>query len=417
MIARLLRIAWSNLWRNPRRTAITVSGLALGVIMLAFSDSLMAGIRRDLIEQGTRLLLGHVQIHARNYRPDRSIFDTIPGDGPGLAKRLRQEPDVLGAAPRAIGYGLISAGENSAGADLLGVVPELEAAVSTLSGYIVNGRDLKTRDGSPGGEVVIGQRLASTLAVVPGDRVVILTQGADGSLGNDVYSVAGVFRTGIDGVDGGLAVMTLGDLHALLALAPERVHEIAIRTSDPATAPAVASRLARLAPERTEVVPWPVLAPQIGEYVDMSEAWMWLMYLIVLALAAVAVLNTMLMAVFERFREFGVLAAVGMRPLHIVVLVAAEVAALAAVALAVSVAAGWPLMHWLVHSGIDLQSITSGIAMSGVALSPVMRGAWTWQAYVRSAALLIGFALLTGLYPAVRAARVNPAALTRGEMR
>src|SRR3990167_5332987 len=80
MIVRLLRIAWSNLWRNPRRTAITVSGLALGVIMLAFSDSLMAGICRDLIEQGTRLLLGHVQIHARNYRPDRSIFDTIPGD-------------------------------------------------------------------------------------------------------------------------------------------------------------------------------------------------------------------------------------------------------------------------------------------------------------------------------------------------
>src|SRR3972149_5654205 len=164
MIVRLLRIAWSNLWRNPRRTAITVSGLALGVIMLAFSDSLMAGICRDLIEQGTRLLLGHVQIHARNYRPDRSIFDTVPGDGPALAQRLRQEPEGLGAAPRASGYGLISAGENSAGADLLGVVPELEAAVSTLSGHIVSGRGLQARDGRPGGEVVIGERLARTLA-------------------------------------------------------------------------------------------------------------------------------------------------------------------------------------------------------------------------------------------------------------
>jgi ABC-type lipoprotein release transport system permease subunit len=414
MMPRLARIGWSNLWRNPRRTAITAAGLALGIIALAACISLMVGMNRDLIEQGTSLLLGHVEIHARGYRPDRSIFDTIPGDGPQMAAQLRRQPGVLGAAPRVIGYGLISVGEHSAGADLLGLVPALDAQVSTLNRHVVAGMYLR---GTPG-EVVIGERLARTLAVGPGDQVVLLTQAADGSLGNDLYRVVGLFKTGLDLVDGGLVVMNLDDLQKLLALAPARVHEIAIRGADPAAAPALAQQLARVIGQPgVEVAAWPVLAPEIAGYVAMSNGWLWILYLIVLVLAAIAVLNTMLMAVFERLREFGVLTAIGMRPLQIVGIVLGEVASLAVVSVAAAVAVGTPAIRWLVNSGIDLSRFSGGFTLSGVAFSPVLRGAWATDKFALSAALLIGCALLAGLYPAVRAARVNPAALTRGELR
>ncbi len=418
MILRLVRIGWSNLWRNPRRTGITVTALALGMVMLAVTVSLMEGIVRDLIEKGTSLLLGHAQVHARGYRPDRSIFDTIPGDGRALTERLQATPGVIGAAPRVNSYGLVSAGEHSAGAELLGLVPELEATVSTLHEHLIAGRGLADSAARGGKEILIGNRLAHTLVAEPGDDLVVLTQAADGSLGNDVYRVVGVFKTGVDLVDGGLVVMRLDDLQELLALGKGRIHEIALRTTAAARAPAIASRLARgLDTSQIEVAAWPELAPEIGAYVALSDGWLWILYVIVLTLAAIAVLNTMLMAVFERFREFGVMTAIGMRPLHIVLLVSAEVAALSAISLIVALALGAPLLHWLVRSGINLSNLTEGFTMSGVAFGPIMRGAWAGKQFALSAVLLIGFALLSGLYPAVRAARVNPAALTRGEMR
>jgi len=418
MTVRLARIGWSNLWRNPRRTLITIAALTLGMIMLAVTLSLMTGMNRDLIEQGTSLLLGHVQIHARSYRPDRSIFDTIPGNGPALAARIRQQAGVLGASPRVNAYGLVSAGEHSAGADLLGVIPELESEVSILGNHVVAGTSLQVSAATGRREVLVGERLAHTLGVGPNDELVILTQAVDGSLGNDLYRVAGLLQTQIEAVDGGLVMMRLDDLQELLGLDQTRIHEIAIRGINPAGAVELAARLRRdLNLDNLEVAAWPALAPEIAAYVAMSDGWTWIMYAIVLSLAAIAVLNTMLMAVFERFREFGVLAAVGMRPLQIVFLVIAEGAALGVVSLALSVCAGAPLIHWLVVRGIDLSAITGGFTMSGVAIGPVLRGAWAGGKFLASAGLLIAFSLLAGLYPAARAARVNPARLTRGELR
>jgi ABC-type lipoprotein release transport system permease subunit len=414
-VFRLARIGAANLWRNPRRTMITASALAIGMIMLAFTVSLMAGVTRDLIEEGTGLLLGHVQVHARGYRPDRSIFDTIPGDGRALAKRLEGMPGVVAVAPRATGYGLVSAGEKSAGAELLGIEPAAEARVSELQNRLAAGRGLLT--GRARNEVLIGDRLAGTLGVVPGDELVLLTQAADGSLGNDVYRLAGLFDTGAVGVDDALVVLRLSDLQDLLALPRERIHEIALRAVTATGAPGVADRLATELADDVEVAAWPALAPEIAGYVAMSDGWLWIMYVIVLGLASVAVLNTMLMAVFERFHEFGVLAAIGMRPLQILLLVATEVAGLAVLGLTVAVVLGTPLLRWLVHSGIDLRNLTEGFAMSGVTLRPIMRGAWTPGRFVESALLLITLALLAGLYPAARAARVDPAVLTRGELR
>jgi ABC-type lipoprotein release transport system permease subunit len=414
MLLRLVRIGWSNLWRNPRRTALTVLALALGTVTLAVTISLMKGMTRDLIERGTSLLLGHIEIHHADYRPDRSIFDTVPGDGRALAARLAGVDGVEAAAPRAASYGLVSAGEQSAGAELLGVVPSLEAGVSTLLDRVETGRTLRDGDVK---KVLVGHRLARTLGVAPGDELVVLTQAADGSLGNDLYQLVGVFKTGVDGLDGGLLVLLLDDVQELLALPPERVHEIALRTTDAASAPAVAARLRAALDPPLDVAAWPTLAPEIASYVAMSDGWLWLLYLIVLTLAVIAVLNTMLMAVFERFREFGVLSAIGMRPVQIVLLVVVEVGALAVVSLVATVALGTPVLYWLVHTGIDLRSITEGFTLSGVAIDPILRGAWATREFAVSAFLLIAFALGSGLYPALRAARVNPAQLTRGEIR
>jgi len=410
----LLRIGWRNLWRNPRRTAITALAMALGTVMLSFVLSIMAGMQRDMINQGTELLLGHIQIHQKDYRPDRSIFDVLPEDGRALAARLLDRDAVLGAAPRVSAYGLMSSGNKSLGVEIFGTDRGAEARVTSLE------RKLQAGHFPARGEraVALGTLAAATLGVELGDEIVLITQAADGSLGNDLYAVAGVFRTGLDIVDGAMAILDLEVAQELLALSPRQIHEIAIRATSPADAISVAESIeSELAGTGVEVAPWQELAPELSSWVAMSDSWLWILYAIVFALAAISVLNTMLMAVFERMREFGVLAALGMKPIAIVALVVVEIAALAVVSLIVAIAIGAPLLRHVVGAGIDLSSLTGGFSLSGVAVGPIIRGDWVWRQFAVAGLLLILCAVVAGLHPAARAARADPARLTRGELR
>lgn len=410
----LLRIGWRNLWRNPRRTVITSLAMAIGMVMLAFVLSIMAGMQRDMIDRGTELMLGHLQIHGEGYRPDRSIFDTIPGDGRELAERLLDMESIFGASPRVGTFGLMSAGSKSLGAEIVGVDRDAESQVTTLGRKVTSG-DLPARDERT---IAIGDLAAATLGVALGDEIVVITQAADGSLGNELFRLSGTFRTGLELVDGGVAILDLGAAQDLLALPRDKVHEIAVRTTAPAEARGVAAALRReLGVAGLDIEPWQTLAPELSSWVAMSDSWLWIMYAIVFALAAISVLNTMLMAVFERMREFGVLAAIGMRPAAVIGMVLVEVAALALVSLLAALLLGAPLLHFVVGRGLDLSSLTGGFSLSGVAVGPILRGAWVFSEFAVAAALLVACALLAGLWPAGRAARADPARLTRGELR
>lgn len=412
--ATLLRIGWRNLWRNPRRTVITSLAIAVGMVMLSFVLSIMAGMQRDMIERGTELMIGHIQVHEASYRPDRSIFDTIPGDGRELAERLLDRDTIYGAAPRVSTFGLMSSGDKSLGAEILGVDRDAESQVTILGREMVAG-DLP---GSGDKTIALGKLAASTLGVGLGDEIVIITQAADGSLGNDVYRLGGIFDTGLSLIDGGLAVLNLEAAQQLMALPADKVHEIALRTAAPVEARPVAQSLGEaLHVDDIEISPWQTLTPELSSWVAISDSWMWIMYAIVFALAAISVLNTMLMAVFERMREFGVLAAIGMRPAAVIGMVLVEVAALATVSLLVAMVLGAPLLYRVVGRGLDLSSLTGGFSMSGVNVGPIIRGEWVLFEFGLAGALLVSCAVVAGLYPAVRAARADPAKLTRGELR
>jgi ABC-type lipoprotein release transport system permease subunit len=410
----LLRIGWRNLWRNPRRTAITALAMAIGTVMLSFILSIMAGMQRDMIDQGTELLLGHIQIHHTEYRPDRSIFDVLPGDGRALATQLLERDAILGAAPRVSAYGLMSSGHKSLGVEILGIDRDAEARVTTLARKLLIGNFPGRGERTLG----LGALAATTLGVEIGDEIVLITQAADGSLGNDLYTVGGVFRTGLDILDGAMVILDLGVAQELLALSPQQIHEIALRATSPADAASVADSLeSAMAGGGVEVAPWQILAPELSSWVAMSDSWLWILYAIVFALAAISVLNTMLMAVFERMREFGVLAALGMKPMAIIALVVVEVAALAVVSLVVALVIGAPLLRHVVGPGLDLSSLTGGFSLSGVAVGPIIRGEWVWRQFAVAGLLLLLCAVVAGLHPAARAARADPARLTRGELR
>lgn len=412
MSGQLLQLAWRNLWRNRRRTCITLAAIALGYAMLLFVACLMAGLRWQMIENGTSLILSQIQVHAPGYYPSRSIQKTIGGEKGtnvgALLAAITADRRVYAAAPRVYGEGLVSAGDRSAGVELLGVVPGQEERVTLLQTQIIKGSYLMTRTPK---SVTMGDKLASTIGVRLGSQIVLLTQAADGSMGNDLYTVGGIFHTGIDAMDLGLVLMPLSSLQELLQLPPGRIHEIGIKLVDITQATAVAAalqtRLATIVPIRA--MAWPELAPELAAYVQFNRGITFVLFIIFFLLAVIGIMNTMLMAVFERTRELGMLMAIGMRPLQIIGLILAEAAGLAAASLLLGAAIGAPVLWYLQVHGLDLGGSTGEvISLAGVLVGHLWYGRQDFAAYGEAALGLAVTALVSALYPAWRAAHFLP---------
>jgi putative ABC transport system permease protein len=411
MSGRLLQLAWRNLWRNPRRTLIAMSAIGFGYVMLLFVACLMAGLRQQMIETGTGLVLSDIQVHAPAYYPNRPMHQTLGGQKgtnvTTLVAAITADPRVYAASPRVYGYGLASAGDQSAGVEILGVDPHQEQKITALQTRIVKGSYLT--EGMPKG-IVVGDKFVTTNGVGVGSEIILLTQAADGSMGNDLYTIVGIFHTGLDTVDGSLVLMSLSSLQELLRLPPVRIHEIGIKLHDVTEATTAAAalgvQLSKILPVRVRA--WPELVPELADYVQFNRSVTFILFFIFFLLAIIGIVNTMLMAVIERTRELGMLMAVGMRPVQVVGLILAEAAGLAGASLVLGGAIGVPVLWYLQVHGLDLGSAIDEFSLAGVVVGRHWYGRQDFFAYSQAALGLAVTALASALYPALRAARFRP---------
>lgn len=411
MSHRILQIAWRNLWRNPRRTLITMTAIAMGYAALLVFACLLAGMRQQMVENGTSSGLSHLQVHAPGYYPDRSIYETLGGrEGvavPELLATITSDTRVRTAAPRVYGYGLISHADYSAGAEILGVVPTQEQQLTTLHTRLIDGSYLSEQ--IPKG-VVLGEGLAKAIDAKVGGEIVLLAGATDGSMGNDLYTVIGIFRTGLETLDRGLVLMSLTSLQELLSLSPGRIHEVGVMLVDDDKATAVATtfeaQLGNLLPVRVRA--WSELAPELAEYVRFNRSSSLLVFFVIFLLAVIGSMNTMLMAVFERTRELGMLMAVGVRPIQVVGLILAEAGGLVGASLILGGGIGAPLLWFLRVYGLDLRGFVGEVALAGSVIDPFWYGQHDFLAYGLAALGLAITALMAALYPALRAARLQP---------
>ncbi len=406
------RIGWRNIGRNPRRTFITASGLAVGYFAVVFIVGWADGLKAEMVENGTGLLSGQLQVHSLDYRPERSLYETIGGrDGADVEELLRavtNDPAIEAAAPRVYAGGLVSSGESTLAGMLMGIDPVREPNVSRILTGLTSG-------GVPSSgtnEILIGAEMAKQLAVDVGDEVVLVAPGADGSMGNDLFSVAGIYRTGMAELDVSYALLPLDSLQTLVALDPDRIHEIAAQTTNPWLAPEAAERLEGvLAPLGLplEIVPWTILRPEMLEYAQLVEAWYFIVILIVFAIAVFGVANSMLMTTFERRREFALMLALGTGPGAVVLTVVAEAIVLGFLSLLVGAAITFPIMFWWHNAPPDLSWIYGEFTMFGALMRPTLRVEYNFPMAVWAAVALLFTALIAALYPAAQASRVPPA--------
>ena len=406
------RIGWRNLGRHRRRTVITALGLGVGYFAVVFIVGWSEGIAAEMVENATGLVSGQIEIHDNEFRPEQSLYDTIGGrdgiDVDALLATVTADPAVVAAAPRVYAGGLISSGESTSAGMLMGVDPDLETRLSRFLDVLVEGR--LPRPGQ--NELVVGDEMARQLATRVGDDVVVVAPGADGSMGNDLFRVAGVYRTGLPELDSAFSVFALEDLQRLLTLDPGRIHEVSVSTVDPWIAEETARRIGLALVSHgaaLEVLPWTALRPEMVEYVSLIDSFYLIIFVIVFAIAMFGVANTMLMATFERRREFAVMLALGTTPFKIVLAVLYEALGMAVLSLMAGAAITFPLMFWFHNAPPDMSWLYGELTLMGALMRPSLRVEYNVVVWGQAAFALLATAILAALYPAARAARVPPA--------
>ena len=338
------RLAWRNLWRRKRRTWLTVGAMVFSNVLLVFMISVQVGMYALMISNTLRAQTAHLQVQAQGYKDDLKMRQVVP-EVETLATTLRQELDSDQVAARATAFALVSSADRSYGAQITGVEPDFEAKVSSLPGLIIEGRFLID---SQAPEIVIGSTLARNLKVGPGDELTILGSGRDGSMAATVLDIVGIFESGMPDLDRGFVQMPLeyfqevfsmeGAGHAIALMAPSLVQVGALESRTQALLPADADLV---------VHDWDALLPGLKQAIQADFASAWFMYGILIVLVAFSVLNTQLMSVLERTKEFGIILSVGVTPGRLGRLVLLETALMGAVGLILGVGLGALLILWL----------------------------------------------------------------------
>ena len=402
------RIAWRNLWRNPRRTVLALLAIGLSVTLVLMYDSILRWEADWMIDTITGPMLGHVQAHAPDWRRTRAMDKTIRGVS-GVVDTLRRDPDVGGVDPRVYAPALAALGEEGFAVVVLGVDTTEAARPSRLLDHVTV--PLGNR------RVLMGRLLAEQMGARQGSEIALVGQGVDGSLANDLFTVAALIDTSVDLVNRQAIVMPIGDAQQLFAMADE-AHELMIYARDPARAGELAAHVSRMpALAGLEVLDWQTAAPSLNDLLNLVQMMWVFVLLLVFVAAAAGVANTSLMSTFERTHEFGMLLALGTSPSRIVGMILLESLALGATGALLGTVLGTTLVAWAYRTGVDFAKLTGGgpgsVSAFGVTFTLIIHPRLAAIDIVRVVLAVMVTAIVASAWPALRAARLQPARALR----
>lgn len=395
----VFKLAWRNIWRNRRRTIVTVGAMTLALFVMVLYTGLVEGYLQDLEHNILDLELGDLQVHAKGYLDNPSIYTRIEKTEALLAKLKK-----IGypACARLLGGGLVASGESSAGALLRGLDIKRDASVVDIDKHVASGKWLDP--GDPKG-VVLGRRLARTLGIRTGDELVILSQATDGSMANDIFTVRGILK-GISDATDHAGVFMISEAFRELFVLTEGSHQIIVRRPADKTLSTAVNRVQDFAPE-LDVKTWRELVPTLANLLDSARGVIMLVFFIIYIVIAILILNAILMAVFERIREFGVLKALGVGPRRVILLIFTESGLQMGLAIAVALSLSLPGLWYLMNVGIDTGRL-GGMSMMGMAFTSTWYAIVTPTTFTGPVFILVFMVFIAVLYPAIKAARISP---------
>jgi ABC-type lipoprotein release transport system permease subunit len=401
----LLTLAWRNLWRHRGRTAAILFALALGIWSMVALAALSRGSLEGQLQKAIGNLTGHIQIHARGYRDDPAIDHRMPAPDAALATALT-DPSVRVWAGRVRVPAVIASERESAGVTLVGIEPQREQGLSFIGTAVTDGRYLE----SPGDTgLLLGRKLAERLETALGRRVVVMSQDVKNQVGDRGFRVVGIFDAEPEAIETAFVFVGRATAQEMLGMG-DTLSEISLRSDDRNRLEVPLNTLRTVAPS-LDIEPWTVVEPLLTLTEKIVNVILIIWYAIVFAAMSFGLVNTLLMAVFERTREFGLFQALGMPPRHILGQVLVESLILLAIALVIGNLGALATVHAL-RDGLDLSAFAEGMEYFGV--SPIIYPALSVGDVTMANTLVAVLGLVASLYPAWRAARHVPIeAITR----
>ena len=418
----ILRLAWRNIWRHPRRSGLTIAAIAFAAFLLVFMITLQLGSYDMMIENNLSVLTGHFQVQRQGYLDKPKMRSTI-AQAQSLAETLRQINGIHDLAVRANGFALVASEQRTYGTQIIGVETAHETQLSTIPGRIQSGQFLSSDNAQ---EVIIGEALARNLKVKVGDELTFLGSGRDGSIAAAVLPITGIFNSGISEIDRGLIEMPLTTFQEIFSMG-ESAHLLVGMVKNFNDLETVLAQVhthlsdqARLQTTRHHsesqslkahwadlvVLDWNTLVPGLRQMIEADKINGWFMYGCLILIVTFSILNTFLMAVLERTREFGVMLALGTKPLFIGKLVMLESCLLTLVGLAIGLFIGTAITLYYYVYGFSYPGMAELGAEFG--LSDTITPQLSILAFTLGPTAILVFTLIASLYPALRIRLLKP---------
>jgi ABC-type lipoprotein release transport system permease subunit len=402
-MAILLRLAWRNLWRHSRRTWLTASAIAFSAMLLVFMITLQLGSYDMMIDTTLRVYTGQMQVQRLGYKDKRQMRTTVP-DAVRLAERLRVATGLDAVAARAQGFALVSSAERSYGVPVIGVQPEFERGVSTLPHLVKAGRYLSD---SRAQELVLGSALARNLKLSLGDELTLLGSAKDGSVAATVLPVVGFFESGNPELDRRLVMMPLAVFQEVFAMGDD-AHTIVITGPSYESIPLTNAKVRALIADQPEltVLDWDELVPGVKQLIQTDMVQNWITYIALIVIVTLSIMNTFLMNVLERTREFGIMLALGASPARLATLVMLESVFLTLLGLAIGIIVGGGIAVYYHFAGFSFPGMEEIYAQFG--LPGVIHPKLSFASFTLGPAVIFVFTVLAALNPALRIRKLQP---------
>ncbi len=394
------KIAFRNIFRHKRRSLLTGLMMAGGCFLFAVFIGMIDGGYGLLIDMFTRDHTGHIQVHKKGYLDKPTIYKIVQ-DPASIGKAIEDLPSFESWAPRVHTPALSFAGTKTSGIQLTGIDPVLEVQTTRIKGKVDKGRFLSIE---PLNEIIISERLARVLLVGIGDQIALIAQGIDGSIANDLFTVVGITESKGSSYGGTTCYVHIESARRFLSMSGG-VHELAVVLSDQERTLRTADAIRQsINDPGLSVEPWQVVESQFYRAMQADIKGNWISMFIFTLIIAIGVLNTVLMVILERTREFGVLRAVGTRPSQIFVMIVLETIYLSLLSIMVGITCGI-IANWIlsVHGIVLSNPIEWGGFLFDTITAKV-----TVRSVIIPAAVIIATAILVSIPPGIRAARITP---------
>lgn len=402
----LLTLAWRNIWRNRNRSLITMASIASAVVLAVMTAALQKGVFDNLIHNLVSLYTGHIQVHEKGYWEEQLLDNSFELNDT-LRRQVDQLKGVAASAPRLETFSLISSGEKTKGALVVGVLPEEENRLTNLQGKLAKGAFLTEK----GESALVAEGLAEKLKVGIGDTIVLLAQGFYGSTAAGKFAIAGLLHFGSPELNSQIIYLSLANAQAWLD-APGRVTTLAVTLKEDKALPQATHILKNTLPPHYEVLTWEDMMPEIVQHIKTDTMSMFIMIGVLYLIVAFGIFSTLLMMLAERQREFGMLVALGMQKFTIAWMLLLESVMLTLFGCLLGMALSLPVTWYLTEHPIRFSGELAR-AYEQFGFEPVFPATMDASIFIHQTIVVLVMGLVLSMYPVIKILKLNPVAAMR----